>query len=86
MHVARRKYPIVLLPNTSELMFLSSIKRFHEAMLKILASGKLSPDQGARKLRGYVYTDDGSQFRVVLDGNVGKEIAGISKQPQPATT
>jgi hypothetical protein len=55
-------------------------------MPRILASGKLSPAQGAKKLRAYVYTDDGSLFRAIIDDDVGKEIAAINEDPATAAT
>ncbi len=73
--VSVRKYPIVILPRTSETIFLTSIKVFKEITPEILYTGRFSRKISARLLRGYVYADDGSFFRAKLDDSFRKELA-----------
>ena len=67
-HVTVRRYPFVLLPRTSETIFLTAIDHFKSAMPRILDSGRFGRKISARLLRGIIYTDDGSYFRANLDG------------------
>ncbi len=74
-----RRYPFVLLPNTTETMFLSPINRFHEIVPRILNSGKFPPSLAARLLRGSVYADGGSLHRAEIGGDVRKELVKIGR-------
>jgi hypothetical protein len=65
-HVTKRDYPFVLFPNTSERICLSSLERFKENIQHIPDSGRFGRKVSARFVRGLIYTDDGSLFRVRL--------------------
>jgi hypothetical protein len=66
--VAVRQYPFVLVPRTSETIFLTSLDQFNATMPRILDSGRFGRKISTRLLRGIIYTDDGTYFRVNLDG------------------
>jgi hypothetical protein len=66
--VAVRQYPFVLVPRTSETIFLTALDQFNATMPRILDSGHFGRKISTRLLRGIIYTDDGSYFRVNLDG------------------
>jgi len=68
IYVTVREYPFVLLPHTSETIFLTTLDQFKSAVPRILDSGRFGRKISARLLRGIIYTDDGSYFRVNLDG------------------
>ena len=74
-----RRYPFVLLPNTTETIFLSPINRFHEIVPRILSSGKLSPSLAAKLLSGSVYADGGSLHPAKIGGDVREELVKISR-------
>lgn len=73
-HIAAHRYPFVLVPNTSDNIFLTQIERFEHDVPRILHRGRLPPTLAARWLRAYVYTDGGSLFRATLDGTIRKHI------------
>jgi hypothetical protein len=75
-NVTVRKYLFVLLPRTSETIFLTALDQFKSAMPKILDSGRFGRKISARLLRGIIYTDDGSYFRANLDDLRG-ELDGL---------
>ena len=79
-HIGAHQYPFILHPNTSDTLFLASLERFHAEMPKILSAAKLLPTRAAKKLRAYVYTDDGSLFRADISEEVTNEIAEFEKQ------
>jgi hypothetical protein len=78
-HVPVRRYPLVLLPNTSETIYLNSLERFKARIPRILDSGRFGRKISARFVRGSIYTDGGSLFRASLSGDLHalwKEVAG----------
>lgn len=79
--VTVRRYPLIILPRTSETIFLTSLQTFREYVPGILNSGKFGRKISARLLRGYVYADDGSPFRASLEGSFWKELASIIHEP-----
>lgn len=75
-----RPYPIIILPRTSETMFLTSLETFRGYISGILQSGKFGRKVSAYLLRGYVYTDDGSSFRASFDGDFKKKLSSTSRE------
>lgn len=69
-HAPQRRYPLVLLPQTSETVFLSSIVRFDEYVPGILDKSRLPRWLTPRFVRARVYADDGSVFRASLNKQV----------------
>lgn len=69
-HIPARRYPLTLMPNTSEIMYLSQIERFERDTPRILQRRKMPAGVTARLLRANVYTDDGSLFPVAIDGPI----------------
>ena len=67
-HVTRRQYPFVLLPHTSETIFLTEIERFRSDMPRILDSGWFGRKIATRLLRGTIFADGAGQFRADLRG------------------
>jgi hypothetical protein len=78
--VSVRRYPFVILPRTSETVFLSTVERFKSYMPDILDKGRFGRAMSARLLRGVIYSDDGSHFRARL-GAVRKELESIARHP-----
>jgi hypothetical protein len=67
-HVTRRQYPFVLLPHTSETIFLTAIERFRSDTPRILDSRWFGRKIATRLLRGTIYADGAGQFRADLRG------------------
>ncbi|MCB5943693.1 hypothetical protein [Acidocella sp. KAb 2-4] len=74
-HVPRRQYPLVMPPRTSEIIYLSSLERFKEAIPKILPQSRLPAFLLKSFFGGVVFTDDGSRFAVSIHESIWGEIA-----------
>jgi hypothetical protein len=77
-HIPRRQYPIVLMPRTSETIYLTTLRALREAMPRILDTGRFGRKITAKfLLRGVVYADDGSQFLARMNGSFSNELKAL---------
>lgn len=77
-HISQRRYPFVVMPKTSETIYLTSLENFRSKMPEILDNGRFGRRISARLLRGIVYTDDGSYFRASLNSSFRKELGRLN--------
>jgi hypothetical protein len=76
---AAKKYPIEILPRTSETIFISDIATFREMINEHFIHNRRGVFQRSqyRFLRPIIVTEDGERFRVKLDKKVWEEIANL---------
>jgi hypothetical protein len=75
----------VLLPNTSDTMFLTVIARFRDSVARMIGNGKLARWIAARWLRAFVYSDGGVLFKVEITSSVRKVIRAVAAAPLGAS-
>jgi hypothetical protein len=74
-NVAARKYPILLQPNTSEIIMLSRTEQFFEDARKMFGVAKLSKVRNMKKqLHAYVHTDGVSSFRAEVSQSIFEKL------------
>lgn len=82
-HIDRRQYPLDLLPNTSETLFLSPLQQFEDGLPRLLQSGRLPVSFAARWLTATVYTDGGKLFPVTVDESLKVSVRKIAVSEKP---
>ena len=78
--IAKKQYPVEILPRQSQVFFLSDMDSFREQMTKIFTSLTGLNRWLSRFLYAYAYTADETVFRVRLGSSLRQEIAAIRRR------